>query len=561
MNDSSPTHFIRKIVEDDLAAGKHGGVIQTRFPPEPNGYLHIGHAKAICLNFGLARDFGGRCNLRFDDTNPEKENIEYMRAIERDVNWLGFEWDWICHASDYFEQLYNHAVTLIETGDAYVCSLSPEQVRAQRGTLTEPGIDSPDKERSIKDNLALFLQMRAGAYEENQYTLRARIDMRSPNINMRDPVIYRIRKATHHRTGDAWCIYPTYDFTHCLSDSIENITHSLCTLEFEDHRPLYDWFLERLHVHHPRQIEFARLQLKHTITSKRNLKKLVDRRIVDGYDDPRMPTLSGLRRRGIPPGAIRDFCARIGITKKDSWIEMDSFETCVRDYLDPRAPRALVVLRPLEVVIENYPEGKTEMLEASNHPGNPAMGARSVPFSRTLYIEREDFMEAPPKKFFRLAPGREVRLRYAYCITCRDVEKDAQGNPVRLVCTYDPQSRGGPPTSGRKVKSTIHWVSAAHAGKARVHLYDRLLTEEIPSVEDMLGQLNPGSLVTLENCRVEPSLGDAAPEQNWQFERLGYFCRDGAGEPLTFNRTLTLRDTWAKIKPTQTNATKRPSNP
>ena len=560
MNDSLPTHFIRQIIEDDLAAGKHGGTIRTRFPPEPNGYLHIGHAKAICLNFGLAKAFGGQCNLRFDDTNPEKESVEYMESIERDVNWLGFEWDRICYASDYFEQLYEHAITLVKTGNAYVCGLSPDQIREQRGTLTEPGIDSPDRERSVEDNLALFARMRAGEYEQNQYTLRARIDMRSPNINMRDPVIYRIRKATHHRTGNAWCIYPTYDFTHCLSDSIENITHSLCTLEFEDHRPLYDWFLERLGVHHPRQIEFARLQLKHTITSKRNLKKLVDNQIVDGYDDPRMPTLSGLRRRGIPPGAIRDFCAHIGITKKDSWIEMDWFETCVRDYLDPRAPRALAVLRPIEVVIENYPEGKTETLKVPNHPGNLAMGTRSIPFSKTLCIEREDFMEAPLKKFFRLAPGREVRLRYAYCVTCRDVEKDTRGNVVRLLCTYDPQSRGKPAASGRKVKGTIHWVCATHAGKARVHLYDRLLTQEIPSGKGMLDQFNPGSLVSLTDCRIEPSLNAAECGKNWQFERIGYFCRDGAGEQLTFNRTVALRDTWAKIKTMQKTAMTRPSN-
>ena len=551
MNDPSPAHFIRKIVEADLAAGKHGGKVRTRFPPEPNGYLHIGHAKAICLNFGLAKTFGGQCNLRFDDTNPEKESVEYTKSIERDVNWLGFTWDRICYASDYFEQLYGYAVALIETGNAYVCGLSPERVRKQRGTLTEPGVDSPDRTRGVEESLALFARMRAGEYEENQYTLRAKIDMRSPNINMRDPVIYRIRKATHHRTGDAWCIYPTYDFTHCLSDSIENITHSLCTLEFEDHRPLYDWFLERLGVHHPQQIEFARLQLKHTITSKRNLKKLVDSRIVDGYDDPRMPTLSGLRRRGIPPGAIRDFCTSIGITKKDSWIDMERFETCVRDYLDSRAPRALAVLRPLEVVIENYPEGKTETLEVPNHPGDPTMGTRPIPFSRTLYIEREDFMETPPKKFFRLAPGKEVRLRYAYCISCRNVEKDAQGNVTRLLCTYDPQSRGARGTGKRKVKGTIHWVCAAHAGKATVHLYDRLLTREIPSGEDTSEQLNPESLVTLTDCRIEPSLNDAECGKNWQFERTGYFCRDSADERLAFNRTMALRDTWAKIRTTR----------
>ncbi len=546
-NEPTPTNFIRQVIEDDISAGKHGGKLQTRFPPEPNGYLHVGHAKAVCLNFGLARDFRGRCNLRFDDTNPEKENTEYIEAIKRDVAWLGFEWDRLCYASDYFERLYNYATELIKLEKAYVCSLSPDQIREQRGTLTEPGVNSPYRERGVQENLELFSQMRAGKYKEGEHVLRAKIDMASPNINMHDPVIYRIRHITHHRTGDEWRIYPTYDFTQCLSDSIEGVTHSLCTLEFEDHRPLYDWILEQLKIHHPQQIEFARLQLKHTITSKRNLKKLTDAGIVDGWDDPRMPTISGLRRRGIPAAAIRDFCERIGLTKKDSWIEMDLLETCVRDYLNRHAPRALAVLKPLELVIENYPEDSDEELEAPNHPDNPSMGTRKLPFSRVIYIERDDFMETPTKKFFRLAPGREVRLRYAYCITCREVEKDARGNVVRLLCTYDPQTRGGNTLDGRKVRGTIHWLSAAHAGKAEMHLYDRLFNTKIPSADDVLAHLNPASLITLTDCRVEPSLARATPGRRWQFERLGYFCVDDKSNGPTFNRTITLRDTWARL--------------
>ena len=543
----TPANFIRRIIKNDLADGKNGGKLQTRFPPEPNGYLHIGHAKAICLNFGLAREFGGRCNLRFDDTNPEKESTEYIEAIKRDVKWLSFEWDQLCYASEYFERLYGYAINLIELGKAFVCSLPPEETRKQRGTLTEPGVNSPYRQRSVDENIGLFSQMRAGKHREGEHVLRAKIDMASPNINMRDPVIYRIRHMAHHRTGNDWCIYPTYDFTQCLSDSVESVTHSLCTLEFEDHRSLYDWILEQLGVHHPQQIEFARLQMTHTITSKRNLKKLIDAGVVDSWHDPRMPTISGMRQRGIPAAAIRDFCDRIGLTKKNSWIEMALLETCVRDHLNEHAPRALAILRPLEVVIKNYPENLSEELEAPNHPNNPSMGTRTLPFSRTLYIERDDFMEMPPGKFFRLAPGREVRLRYAYCITCRKVEKDAQGNITRLLCTYDPQTRGGNPPDGRKVKGTIHWLSAAHSGKTEIRLYDRLFTAETPSADHLLEQINPDSLVTLTDCRIEPSLAKATPDRHWQFERLGYFYVDRKNDRLAFNRTMTLRDTWAKI--------------
>ncbi len=547
-SEPTPTNFIRHVIEDDISTGKHDGKIHTRFPPEPNGYLHVGHAKAVCLNFGLAGDFKGACNLRFDDTNPEKESAEYIEAIKRDVGWLGFKWDRLCRASDYFERLYGYAVELIKLKKAYVCSLSADRIREQRGTLTTPGVNSPYRERGVEENLALFAKMRAGECRDGEHVLRAKIDMASPNVNMRDPVIYRIRHVAHHNTGDAWCIYPTYDFTHCLSDSVEGITHSLCTLEFEDHRPLYDWFLDQLNVHHPQQIEFARLQLKYTITSKRNLKKLIDAGVVAGWDDPRMPTISGLRRRGVPPAAIRDFCERIGVTKKDSWIEMDLFETCVRDELNRNAPRAMAVLRPLEVVIENYPRDSSEELEAPNHPEDPSMGARKLPFSRVIYIERDDFMETPKKKFFRLAPGREVRLRYAYCVTCREVEKDAEGNVVRLLCTYDPQTRGGNTPDGRKVKGTLHWVSAADAGKVEIRLYDRLFNVENPSADEVFAHLNPESLVTLKDCRVEPSLVQASAGKHWQFERLGYFCVDGESAGAVFNRTITLRDGWARIK-------------
>ena len=501
----------------------------------------------MCLNFGLARDLNGLCNLRFDDSNPEKATAEYTEAIKKDVAWLGFEWREICYASDYFKQLHDYAVELIKLGKAYVCELSPDEIRAARGTLTEPGQNSPYRERDMAENLRLFEQMRDGRHAEGAYVLRAKIEMSSPNINMRDPVIYRIRHASHHRTGDSWCIYPTYDFTHCLSDAIEGVTHSLCTLEFEDHRPLYDWILEQLNTHRPQQIEFARLQLNYTITSKRNLKKLVDEHVVDGWDDPRMPTLSGLRRRGIPAAAIREFCERIGVTKKDSWIEMESLETCGRDYLNPRAPRAFAVLRPLEVVIENYPQDRLETLTVPNHPNDPSMGTRQLPFSRTLYIERDDFMEEAPKKFFRLAPGREVRLRYAYCITCRKVETDEHGRVVRLLCTYDPHTGAGKTPDGRKVKGIIHWLSAPHSGVAEMRLYDRLFSVERPCADELLSQLNPQSLITLRECRIEPSLRDAPPGRSWQFERLGYFCVDLNSAGAVFNRIMTLRDTWSKV--------------
>ena len=544
----SPSNFIRNIIQQDLDSGKHARV-QTRFPPEPNGYLHIGHAKSICLNFGVAEDFGGLCNLRFDDTNPEKEDEEYVRAIEEDVRWLGYEWARLCHASDYFEQLYQYAIELIKQGKAYVDSLSAEQIRQYRGTLTEPGRESPDRNRSIEENLDLFQRMRAGEFEDGQYVLRAKIDMASPNINMRDPALYRIKKARHQRTGDAWPIYPMYDFTHCISDAIEGITHSLCTLEFEDHRPLYDWVLEQLQTPcHPQQIEFARLQLKYTVTSKRKLNQLVTEGHVDGWDDPRMPTISGLRRRGVPPAAIRDFCERIGVTKKDSFIEMAVLENSIREDLNEHATRVMGVLHPLKVTIENYPDGQVEMLSAKNHPQKPEMGAREIPFSKVIYIERDDFLEDAPKKFFRLSPGREVRLRYAYYVTCTDVIKNDAGEVVELICRYDPQSRGGASPDGRKVKGTIHWVSADHAVEAEVRLYDRLFTHPNPAGEDdFTAHLNPDSLRILSGCKLEPMLAEATPGQYFQFERTGYFVRDSKHDGLVFNRTVTLRDTWAKI--------------
>ena len=550
--DEPQTNFIRQIIERDLADNKHGGRLVTRFPPEPNGYLHVGHAKSICLNFGLAREVdGGLCNLRFDDTNPEKESTEYTEAIIEDVRWLGFEWNELLYASDYFGRLYDYAVELIRGGKAYVCSLSADEIRRYRGTLTEPGRASPDRERGVEENLDLFRRMRDGEFADGEHVLRAKIDMAAPNINMRDPTIYRIRHTAHHRSGDRWCIYPTYDFTHCLSDSIEGITHSLCTLEFEDHRPLYDWFLDALDVHHPQQIEFARLQLTHTITSKRQLKKLVEAGIVAGWDDPRMPTLSGMRRRGIPPAAIRDFCERIGITKKDSWISMDMLETCVRNELNESAPRAMAVLDPLKIVIENYPQDGVEEVDAANDPNNPAAGTRKLPFSRELYIERGDFMEDPPKKFFRLAPGREVRLKYAYYVTCEKAVKNGAGEITELRCRYDPESRGGGTADKRKVKGTIHWLSAAHAKKAEVRLYDRLFNVENPlACDDVTDAVNPESLVVRQHCLVEPSVLDAPPDRCYQFERLGYFVRDrdeGRDRRPVFNRTMTLRDTWAKL--------------
>jgi len=554
---SVPSNFIREIIEEDLKSNKYQGRVHTRFPPEPNGYLHIGHAKSICLNFGMAGEYeGGLCNLRFDDTNPSKEDVEYVESIMEDVRWLGFDWDdRLYYASDYFERLYEYAVQLIKDGLAYVCDLTMEEIRSYRGTLTEPGRASPFRNRSVEENLDLFERMRAGEFPDGARVLRAKIDMASGNINMRDPVIYRILRKEHHRTGNRWCIYPMYDFTHCLSDSIERITHSLCTLEFEDHRPLYDWFLDKLQVYHPQQIEFARLNLTYTLLSKRRLIELVQRGHVTGWNDPRMPTLSGLRRRGFTPESIRDFCDRIGMAKKDSVVDMALIEHCLREDLNQRAPRVMGILRPLKVVIDNYPEGQTEELDAPYHPEDPRMGSRKIPFSRELYIERDDFMEDPPKNYFRLAPDREVRLRYGYYIKCSDLLKDEEtGEVTEVHCTYDPETRGGGSPDGRKVRGTLHWASAPHAIKAEVRLYDRLFLTENPAVEkdgpDFTTQLNPDSLVTLADCRVEPSLKGAVPESRYQFERLGYFCVDSidsSEEALVFNRIVPLRDTWAKI--------------
>ncbi len=551
--DASTKNFIRAIIDADLAAGDRVDTVTTRFPPEPNGFLHIGHAKSICLNFGVAEDYDGRCNLRFDDTNPETENLSYVEAIKDDVNWLGFEWAELRHASDYFADLYRYAVDLIEQGKAYVDSLSGDQIRAYRGTLTEPGKNSPFRDRPVEENLALFRGMKEGKFADGEHVLRAKIDMASPNINMRDPVIYRIKHAPHYRTGDQWCVYPMYDYTHCISDALERITHSLCTLEFEDHRPLYDWVLEQIDVPaHPRQIEFARLSLEYTVMSKRMLNDLVKEGHVEGWNDPRLPTISGLRRRGYTPRSIRDFCDRIGVTKKDGMIEMSVLENTLREDLDIRAPRAMAVLKPLKVVIENYPDDRVEEVEAQNHPKNPTMGTRKLPFSRTLYIEKDDFMEDPPKKFFRLAPGREVRLRYAYYITCREVIKDADGDVVELRCTYDPETRGGASPDGRKVKGTIHWVSAAHAVDAEVRLYDRLFTVPNPAAEaDFVVVLNQQSLIRLHRCKLEPSLATRPPGAPVQFERQGYFCVDAVDsrpDRLVFNRAVTLRDTWAKVR-------------
>jgi glutaminyl-tRNA synthetase len=548
--------FIRQIVAADQEADKHGGRVHTRFPPEPNGYLHIGHAKSICLNFGIAREFGGLCNLRFDDTNPTKEEQEYIDSIKEDVRWLGFDWeDREFYASDYFDQLHEWALQLIRQGEAYVCDLTPEETREYRGTLTEPGKESPYRDRSVEENLELFARMKAGEFPDGSRTLRAKIDMAHPNLNMRDPVMYRILHASHHRTGDKWCIYPMYDWTHGQSDSIEGITHSICTLEFENHRPLYDWFIRELGIFAPQQIEFARLNLNYTMMSKRKLLRLVQEKYVDGWDDPRLPTICGLRRRGYTPEAIRSFCERIGVAKFNSTIDIALLEHCVREDLNRRAPRVMAVLRPLKVVIENYPEGETDELEAINNPEDASMGTRNVPFTRELFIERDDFMEDPPKKYFRLAPGREVRLRYGYFITCTDVVKDDEGNVLELRCTYDPATRGGAAPDGRKVKGTIHWVSAEHSLPAEVRIYDHLFTKENPEdVEpgaDFTANLNPNSLETLTGCRVEPSLADARPEAFFQFERLGYFCADRfdcSRGHLVFNRTVSLRDTWAKIQ-------------
>jgi glutaminyl-tRNA synthetase len=550
-NDTQPSsNFIRQIINQDLKENKNNGKVATRFPPEPNGYLHIGHAKSICLNFGIAAEYHGTCNLRFDDTNPEKESIEYMESIKRDVQWLGFEWTELRHASDYFEQLYDYALQLIRQGKAYVDSLSAEQIRQYRGTLTEPGKASPDRNRSIEENLDLFKRMRNGEFPDGQYVLRAKIDMASPNINMRDPALYRIRRIHHQRTGNDWCLYPMYDYTHCISDALEGITHSLCTLEFEDHRPLYDWVLDELDTScHPQQIEFARLQLEYTIVSKRKLNQLVTEKHVNGWDDPRMPTLAGLRRAGFTPKAIRDFCERIGVTKQNSWIEMSVLEYCIREDLNDNAPRAMAVLHPLRVVIDNYPEDQTEYLEISNHPQRPELGKRDVPFAKVVLIEQDDFAEIPPPKFKRLIGGGEVRLRGSYVIKCKEVIKDADNNIIELRCTYDPYTLGKNP-EGRKVKGVIHWVSEQHSKPAELRLYDRLFTVSNPdNEENFLDALNPDSLEVLTGCRVEASLANARPESRYQFERTGYFCFDAIDSvdgKLVFNRTVTLRDTWEK---------------
>jgi len=549
-----PVDFIRAIVDDDLASGKHHGRVATRFPPEPNGYLHIGHAKSICLNFGIAEERGGICNLRFDDTNPTKEDIEYVDAIRDDVRWLGFSWNAELYASDYFEQLYQFAVDLIRRGLAYVDSLSADEMRGYRGTLTEPGRNSPYRDRSVAENLDLFARMRAGEFPDSAHVLRAKIDMTSGNVNMRDPTLYRIRHAAHHRTGDAWCIYPMYDFAHPLSDAIEDITHSICTLEYEDHRPLYDWLVDNLiEGDKPHQYEFARLNLNYTVMSKRKLLQLVQQRHVAGWDDPRMPTITGLRRRGYTPESIRDFCARIGVAKKENVIDVAQLEHSIREDLNRRAPRVMGVLRPLKVVLTNYPEDEVEHVDVINNPEDPAAGTRQVPFSRLLYIERDDFREDPPKKFFRLSPGKEVRLRCAYFITCTEVVKDESGEIVEVRCTYDPATRGGDAPDGRRVKATLHWVSAAHAVSAEVRLYDRLFNvpdpENVPEGRNFLDHLNPASLEIVSDARLEPGAASLEPGARVQFERLGYFCVDLDSKPgaLVFNRTVSLRDTWAKI--------------
>jgi glutaminyl-tRNA synthetase len=555
--EAAPSNFIRSIVADDLKAGKHQARVHTRFPPEPNGYLHIGHAKSICLNFGLAAEFGGLCNLRFDDTNPSREDIEYVDSIREDVRWLGFDWgEREYYASDYFDRLYQFAIQIIKAGKAYVCDLNGDQMREYRGTLTEPGRNSPFRDRSVDENLSLFERMKAGEYPDGARTLRAKIDMASPNLNLRDPVMYRILHATHHRTADRWCIYPTYDFAHGQSDSIEGITHSICTLEFEDHRPLYDWFLDQLGVHHPQQIEFARLNLSHTVLSKRKLLQLVQQKHVAGWDDPRMPTLAGFRRRGYTAEAIRTFCERIGVAKRNSTVDIAMLEHCLREDLNKRAARVMAVLRPLKVVIENYPVGHVEELEAVNNPEDPDQGIRLVPFSRVVYIEQDDFREEAPKGFFRLSLGREVRLRYAYIIKCVDVVKDREsGQITELRCTYDPETKSGSSQSKRKVKATIHWVSAAHAIEAEVRLYDHLFSKEdpddVPDGVDWLTNVNPRSLEVLKDCRLEPTLASAKPAERYQFERLGYFCVDSVDSTKrkpVFNRTVTLRDSWANLQ-------------
>jgi glutaminyl-tRNA synthetase len=547
--------FVRAIVIEDLQANKNNGRVATRFPPEPNGYLHIGHAKAICLDFGVASEFGGACNLRFDDTNPTKEEVEYVDAIQEDVRWLGFSWkDRLYFASDYFEKLYEYAVQLIQMGKAYVDGLTAEKIREYRGTLTEPGKESPYRNRPIEENVELFKRMRTGEFEDGAYVLRAKIDMASPNLNMRDPTLYRIRRVSHHRTGDTWCIYPMYDFAHSLSDALEGITHSICTLEFEDHRPLYDWFQEALQLpFRSRQIEFARLNLNYTIMSKRKLLQLVQEGLVQGWDDPRLPTICGLRRRGYTPESIRSFCERVGVAKRDNVVDVALLEHSLREDLNVRAPRVMCVLHPVRLIIDNYPEDRVEELQAVNNPEDPAAGTRTVPFSRELYIEQEDFMENPPKKFFRMAPGRTVRLRYGYLVTCTGIVKNSEGDIVEVHCSYDPDSLTGNPANGPKVKATLHWVSAGHSVGAEVRLYDRLFSVENPSDEkgglDFKSYLNPNSLEIIRSCQIEPGLAGAQPGSRYQFERLGYFCVDSDSKPgaLAFNRTVTLRDAWAKI--------------
>ncbi len=551
MADTQPANFIESVIDEHNRTSRFGGEVVTRFPPEPNGYLHIGHAKAMCLNFGLAEKYGGRCHMRFDDTNPAKEEEEYVEGILDDVRWLG--WDWGEHlyfASDHFDKLHQFAVDLIKKGRAYVDDLNQEQIRKYRGTLTEPGVESPFRDRSVEDNLALFRGMKNGEFEEGTKVLRAKIDMASGNINMRDPVLYRILKTPHHRTGEEWVIYPMYDFAHGQCDSIEGVTHSICTMEYEDHRPLYDWFLDSLDEYHPQQIEFARLNLSNTVLSKRKLVQLVQEGHVPGWDDPRMPTLAGMRRRGYTPGAIRKFCERVGVAKRQNVIDIGMLEHAVREDLNLSAPRALAVLNPLKVVIENYPRGQIEELDAGNNPEDPSAGTRKLPFSRELYIERDDFMLNPPKKFFRLAPGREVRLRYGYLVTCTDVVTDENGAIVELRCTYDPQTRGGQAPDGRRVRGTIHWVSAQHAAEAEVRLYDHLFTSERPDDDDdFMATLNPRSLEVVSNAKIEPSLADVSPGHRFQFERLGYFAVDPDSKPgaIVFNRTVTLRDSWKKV--------------
>ena len=559
-----PTDFIRAIIAEDMKTGKWGGLVVTRFPPEPNGYLHIGHAKAFCLNFGVAHEFGGICHLRYDDTNPIGEEEEYVQAIQQDVRWLGWDWgEHLYYASDYFQQMYAYAEQLIEAGKAYVCDLSPEQTREYRGTLTAPGKESPYRNRGVAENLDLFRRMRAGEFPNGSRTLKAKIDMASANLNMRDPVIYRIIHAPHHRQGDAWCIYPMYDWALGLEDSIEGVTHSLCSLEFENHRPLYDWFLDQLGVFHPQQIEFARFNMTYTVMSKRKLRRLVEEGHVSGWDDPRMPTLCGMRRRGYTPEAIRECMRRVGMAKFTGTTDIALLEHCLRQDLNMHSPRVMAVLRPLKVVITNYPQGQVEQLEAVNNPEDHAAGVRSVPFSREIYIELEDFMEEPPKKFYRLAPGREVRLRYAYFVTCNEVVKDEKGQVVELRCTYDPATRGGDSPDGRKVKATLHWVSAENSLPAEVRMYEHLFAcenpEELEAGGDFVANLNPHSLAILSDCRLEPSLAGAGPGDRFQFERVGYFCvdRDSSKDKLIFNRTVTLKDTWAKIQKKQGQQTKK----